>query len=75
MDWIDLTTVEPMLQQTTAVTEAAQPTNPSSLTLAVIGLLTYLAFDITRRSISRSHGQSIAKSQSSTKGIRPRRAA
>ena len=75
MDWIDLTTMEPVLQQTTAVPEASQLTNPSSFTLAVIGLLTYLAVDIVRRSVSHTRPPRTPETPKVPQGIRPRRAA
>ena len=49
MEWLDTIAVHPTLQQAEVALEGVQPTNPSSLSLALIGAGTYLLFGWGRR--------------------------
>ncbi|MCG8449237.1 MAG: hypothetical protein MI725_06630 [Pirellulales bacterium] len=54
MEWSDSSLFEPVVQQAAMVAEAAQPTNPSTLTLALIAFGTYLALGLGRRQLART---------------------
>ena len=49
MDWLDSTLVEPALEGVTFSEPALEPTNPSSLTLALIGVATIVLFRLVQR--------------------------
>jgi len=49
MDWLDGTLVEPALEGLTLTEPALEPTNPSSLTLALIGVATIVLFRLVQR--------------------------
>lgn len=49
MDWLNPMFSESLFEQVAVTAEATAPTNPSSLALAFVGVVTLLAFDWTRR--------------------------
>ena len=51
MEWLETTALQPLLQQAEIGLEGVLPTNPSSLTLALIGVGTYLLFGWGRRTL------------------------
>lgn len=64
MDWLNPMFSESLFEQVAVTAEATAPTNPSSLALAFVGVVTLLAFDWTRRLQAKHRKPSVPSSRS-----------
>lgn len=53
MEWLGSAAIGPAMEQVHSATTSFVPTNPSSLTLAVIGVSTLVIFEMGRRVLVR----------------------